>query len=259
MLFLCGDAMAREFAKAFYNSKLWQQTRDYIMMRDGYMCQCHKIFGGEPCGEPAQEVHHIIWLNPKNINDANITLNPDNLIAVSTDCHFRIHKVQRLSSHTPRTETSEGYHFNKEGLLVPEKKVYLVTGCYGSGKSYYVKEHMTKGDLVVDMDLLFMALSYDDMHSTDDKLLKTVWDTRDYLYKHIKERKGDWITAWVTAALPDINKRKEVTEYLGAENIHIDVSKDICISNILRDTSRIDKGRFLKLVDDYYSMGGGYV
>ena len=44
------------------------------------------------CGEPnCDTVHHIIELTPININDANITLNPDNLITVCNQCHDEIH------------------------------------------------------------------------------------------------------------------------------------------------------------------------
>ena len=40
---------------------------------------------------PANLVHHRIHLNESNINDPSITLNFENLEAVCTECHNKIH------------------------------------------------------------------------------------------------------------------------------------------------------------------------
>lgn len=64
--------MAREFARKFYNSPAWQDVRLSVLCRDRWKCRI--------CDAAATEVHHRIRLTPENIDDANITLNPDNLI-----------------------------------------------------------------------------------------------------------------------------------------------------------------------------------
>ena len=72
--------LAKNFSKKLYNSAKWKKIRNYILTRDFYMCKI--------CGEPnCDTVHHITELTPININDANITLNPDNLITVCNQCH----------------------------------------------------------------------------------------------------------------------------------------------------------------------------
>lgn len=96
--------MARQFAKAFYNSKEWKRVRSYVLMRDHYRCQ--------KCGRPAEEVHHKIHLNPVNIWDMNVSLNPDNLICLCKDCHFGEHRWNV-------DITGEGYEFDEFGQLVP--------------------------------------------------------------------------------------------------------------------------------------------
>ncbi len=73
--------MAREFAKAFYNSKSWKKARAaYIAQRkaiDGGMCEsCHQ--------RPGYIVHHKIELSPENINNPDIALNYANF---KYDCH----------------------------------------------------------------------------------------------------------------------------------------------------------------------------
>ena len=40
---------------------------------------------------PAEEVHHIVELNPTNITDPSITLSFGNLCALCHDCHMKRH------------------------------------------------------------------------------------------------------------------------------------------------------------------------
>ena len=64
------------------------------------------------CGEiNCDTVHHIIELIPININDANITLNPDNLVTVCKQCHDEIH------SRNYRQE-KERYTFDADGNII---------------------------------------------------------------------------------------------------------------------------------------------
>ena len=109
--------MSREFAKPFYDSTAWKKTRAYILARDRYKCT--------RCSNPAEEVHHIIRLSPENIDDVNITLNPDNLISLCKDCHFAEHKAekeagQRKARGSSSGDCREGYHFDENGMLVPD-------------------------------------------------------------------------------------------------------------------------------------------
>ena len=49
--------MARDFSRSFYNSKVWKKCRQsYIDSTIDKLC--------ERCGEPGEEVHHIIYLSP---------------------------------------------------------------------------------------------------------------------------------------------------------------------------------------------------
>jgi 5-methylcytosine-specific restriction endonuclease McrA len=109
--------MARDFAKAFYKSKAWLAVRNYALKRDSYICKCYKITGKAECSLPANEVHHIIWLTPKNIHDPNIALNADNLIAINRDCHFNVHKQQRRDA-TKKEACTSGFEFDKNGFII---------------------------------------------------------------------------------------------------------------------------------------------
>lgn len=83
--------MAKEFAKAFYHSKVWKEVRESILKRDKYMCQM------AGCHNPAEEVHHKKRLTPDNINDVSITVNPDNLISLCGNCHKAIHAEDKCA------------------------------------------------------------------------------------------------------------------------------------------------------------------
>lgn len=98
-----GDNMAKEFAKSFYNSKIWKECRESYIS---------KVFGQcEICGEPGYILHHKIELTPENINDPTITLNHSNLQYLCLDCHNKIHGID--------TEvTREGVCFNEYGEVV---------------------------------------------------------------------------------------------------------------------------------------------
>ena len=78
--------MAKDWAKAFYNSPAWRAARQsYISYRlsvDGGLCEsCHERLG--------YIVHHVINLTPENIHDPSIALDRSNLRYECKQCHDR--------------------------------------------------------------------------------------------------------------------------------------------------------------------------
>lgn len=63
-----------------------------------------------------QEVHHKIHLSKENIWDPKITLNPDNLISLCRDCHFRQHEEDAGRGQA----VEKGFHFDDHGQLVKD-------------------------------------------------------------------------------------------------------------------------------------------
>lgn len=82
----------KKWAEKLYKSNNWQQLRETIMKRDNYLCQDCRQRGKIT---PAEEVHHIIEVTQANINDASITLNPDNLVSLCRECHRQRHTGKR--------------------------------------------------------------------------------------------------------------------------------------------------------------------
>ena len=80
--------MAREFAKAFYKSKIWQNCRNDYSKSVNHLCEeCLR----KGLIVPGEIVHHIIELTPQNIHDTSITLDWNNLELVCRDCHGKKH------------------------------------------------------------------------------------------------------------------------------------------------------------------------
>ena len=106
--------MAKEYAKAFYNSEAWKKTRKAYYDSKGGMCErCQKEF--EEGKRSLKEVnigtivHHKKWITPKNINDPRITLDFRNLELLCIDCHNKEHS----SKQTKR------YQFVASGNVIP--------------------------------------------------------------------------------------------------------------------------------------------
>ena len=86
----------QDFAKAFYLSKAWRDTREYIYKRDMGLCV--------RCGKAGAIVHH------------KITLSEDNLELLCRECHAIEHEGQ--------LPTASGLMFDSEGNLVEKEGKY---------------------------------------------------------------------------------------------------------------------------------------
>lgn len=80
--------MAREFAKAFYSSKAWQDCRNAYIKSVHYLCEDCLAKG---VYSPAKYVHHVEELTPVNIHCPEIATGFDNLRAVCRACHDEAH------------------------------------------------------------------------------------------------------------------------------------------------------------------------
>ena len=104
--------MAREFAKRFYRSHAWTDTRNAYLKAAGGICErCYRDRG---LIVPGEIVHHIIPLTPDNINNAAISLSFDNLELVCRDCHAEIH--DNIYEHM-RMRRNRRYEIDENGRV----------------------------------------------------------------------------------------------------------------------------------------------
>ena len=191
----------------------------------------------EHCGQRVARsseltLHHIIELTPENVHDANIALNPINALVVHHACHNQIHG--RFGSQMARG-------------------VYLVYGPPLSGKTSFVREHMKRGDIVVDMDRLYAAVSMLPEYDKPDGLLSNVMAMQRTLIDNIKTRFGKWHSAWIVGGYADRYRREQLADSLGAELIFCDVSQVECLSRLAVDTDRQHRqDEWRKYIDKWF-------
>ena len=154
--------------------------------------------------------HHVIELTEDNFTDAEISLNPDNVILVHHKCHNVIHKKLQHS----------------------RRSVYIVYGSPLSGKSTYVDSVRDDGDLIIDMDSIWQCVSGCDRYVKPDRLRACVFGVRDYLLDCVKYRRGKWLNAYIVGGYPLISERERLAKELSAELIYIDTSMEKCISRL---------------------------
>lgn len=82
----------KPYAEKFYKSIQWTKCRNAYMKSVGGLCEdCMK----EGRVTAAEEVHHIKFITPDNINDPNVTLNWNNLVALCRECHRKRHGARQ--------------------------------------------------------------------------------------------------------------------------------------------------------------------
>lgn len=240
--------MAKSFAKSFYQSKQWKTVRDwYVSERtkmDGGLCECCHT-------EPGVEVHHIKPLTPENINDQDITLNPDNLMFLCKFCHFEKHKemiLSRMQWRRKQRVLTDGKYFDEMGMVQP-MRVYIVYGPPFAGKMDYVRQHKDEQDLVVNLDMIKTMLG-----SSGDNLTRLSFDIRDLIYKLIEERddKIDCKNVWIVSGLPNKDKRHQLAERLQAKTILITDEQNNIRQRIMDDETIPKKVESLILVDKWF-------
>lgn len=219
--------------KKFYASIEWITLRLILIneraSKEGVRCEhCGKII--------AKSIdiiaHHKIELTPENVKDKNISLNPVLIELICFDCHNKVH-----------------YRFGYK----PAKNVVIVYGPPLSGKTTFVKQNMLRGDIVIDMDKLYEAVSFLPSYDKPDNLLTNVRVIHNALIDNIKTRYGKWNNAWIIGGYADKYKREYLANDLGAELVHCDISKEECIARLERDEERRNrKDEWIKYIDKWF-------
>lgn len=193
------------------------------------------------CGKPIIRKydcigHHTIELTEENYTDANISLNPDLIELIHHKCHNIIH--------------------NK--LYSGNRQVFIVYGSPLSGKSSYVSEVMTEGDLVIDMDSIWQCVSGQPRYVKPNRLKSVVFAVRDNLLESVKYRRGKWLNAYVIGGYPFQAERERLVDTLGAREVFIDTPYEECVRRLMECEDR-DIKEWEKYIGDWWlQYSGGY-
>lgn len=221
--------------QTFYASDKWRKFRLALIFerskgKVGVICpKCNKLIA-RPIDIHA---HHCnIELTPENVGDYSISMNPFNIELICRWCHDKEH-----------------HRFGYK----PAKKVYIVYGSPMSGKKTFVQENMERGDIVVDMDRLYEAVSMQPYYDKPDNLLTNVIGIRTLLLDNIRTRYGKWFNAWIIGGYADKFKRERLAEDIGAELVYCEATKEECYMRLEADEDRQYRvTEWKKYIDEWF-------
>lgn len=201
---------------AFYCRKDYLDLAQACKIKSGGVCaKCGGVFDISEL-----RPHHKVELTLDNIDDVNVTLNPDNIEVLCHDCHNAAHK--------------------RFGYAVGAKHVYLVYGSPCAGKTTYVNSVATRNDLIVDLDKIHRAICICGLYDKPDATKRVAFNVRDYLLDEVRTAtpRRKWQDAYIIGTYPDRIDRDIFVQDYGAQLVHIDTSKEECIKRAYQDIER---------------------
>lgn len=221
----------------FYTSKEWRSFRQMLINErtnrsDGMLYDEHS---GEPLLKSYDIVlHHKVPLTMQNVNDFDVSLNPENIMIVSHKSHNEIHK-------------RFGY--------IAQRKVYYVYGAPCSGKSTFVNSIKSNSDIVFDIDNIWQALTSGKRYEKPDALKTNVFAVRDLVLDMISRKAGKWEKAFVIEGGAYKGERERKIKLLNAEPIFIEADKETCLKRLANDKERTakQKEQWKKFIDEWFA------
>lgn len=221
----------------FYCSKAWKEFRNRIIQersKEGVKCEeCKEyIFNSEEI-----HIHHTpIELTEQNYTDVMISLNPDNVKLVCKKCHDKAHN-RFCSGHKKK-----------------ERGIYIVCGPPMAGKTTYVLQNMAAGDLVVDMDKLYAAVSLRELYDKPECLKYNVFAIKNTIINQIKTRYGNFKNAWIIGGYANKVERERLAYELGAEIVLLNLEKEECIRRLdnCMDYRQVHKREWKEYIEKWY-------
>lgn len=202
---------------SFYRSPEWESLRAMLMLErvddNGDIICAH-------CGKAIVRKydcigHHKTALTEANVNDWDISLNPDNVALVHHRCHNEIH--------------------NRFGAWT--RHVYIVYGSPCSGKTTFVNERALKDDLIIDIDRIFDCIN----NQRSNRLYDNVMQVYRLLIDMVKTRNGKWINAFIIRGFPLKGERERLASQVDGELVYIDTDRDTCLERAYRRAEGYDK------------------
>lgn len=234
----------------FYKSVDWENCKAQVlndrMNDDGSIfCErCGKIIlkGFNPNARNNKNAivfHHKIHLNNFNLNDASISINPSNIAVLHWQCHNEEHG-----------------RFNGSGYNKPDKKVYIIIGASCSGKSTFVRERASEGDVILDVDNIWEAVSGQPRYIKPKQLISLVMNIRDTIKDSIARGLGNWNNAYIidSKLTTPVDRKREAEKYKAhnVEVIIMDATKEECIERLHNNPNGRNIKDYESYIDDYY-------
>lgn len=203
----------------FYTSREWRELRESLILtrtkEDGFLYDEHN--GEKLINSYDIIAHHIQPITLANVNDYSISLNPANIMLVSHRSHNEIHARHGFK------------HL---------KKVYYIYGAPCSGKNSFVNSVKGNSDLVVDIDLIWQAITGGEKYHKPPALKSPVFILRDALLDVVKTRAGNWERCYIIEGGANKVNRERLISTLDAEPILIEATIEECFERLATDPQR---------------------
>ena len=220
----------------FYTSKEWRAVRAQIIndranKADGVV---YDEFNGEPLVKSYDIIaHHKKELTLQNVNDFSVSLNPDNIMLVSMRSHNEIHG---------RFGYAQG------------RKVYYIYGAPCSGKSSWVESVQGNSDLIIDIDLIWQAITGGRKYYKPAALKTNAFEIYSRLLDMAKTRQGKWERAYIITGGAHKGQRERQVADLGAEPIFINTDKETCLQRLQNDAERAEvRDQWAQYIADWFN------
>lgn len=199
----------------------WRKVSE--MYRDKHpVCErCEELYSNTSA---AALTHHI-----RPIEKGGNRLDTDNLWALCKRCHGDVHSSR-----------VQGY-----------AKAYVICGPPGVGKTTYVQDRLRWGDLVVDVDYLWRALTGLEMRAKPEPVYPLVMDVRDFLLDKLRHPTSV-DRAWVVATAPRAEKRQQLASETNGEIVLLLSDREEIKRRIREDETRSDVDQQLELVEEWF-------
>lgn len=221
----------------FYNSAEWRSFRAVLIQQrtspiDGIL---YSEYSQKPLLKSYDIVlHHKQPLTVQNVNNYDISLNPENILICSQQEHNEIH--------------------SRFGYAV-QKKVFYVYGAPCSGKTTFVNSIKGNSDFIVDMDNIWQCITGGQRYEKPNALKTIAFNVRDSLLEMVKTRAGNFERAYIIdgGAIKGVRERK--IDLYRAEPIFINTDKKECLKRLYNDTQRSDVQKKLweKYINDWFN------
>ena len=219
----------------FYTSKEWQDFRAVLIAErtraDGFV---YDEITGKPIVKAYDIIlHHKIELTLENVNDVNITLNPENIQIVSFKTHNAIHnRFGRWTRH-----------------------IYLVYGSPLAGKKTYVQERAGIHDLIIDTDRIYACISNNPLYIKSGRLYDCKQYVEQAMLDCVKHKIGKWVNAFIIGSTPyafKAQRERFCLEY-GAEEIFIDCDRETALQRLATAQDGRDVAEWSKYIDTWFT------
>lgn len=212
-----------------YNTARWRKLRMMQLRRYPICAQC---------GGAANTVDHKI-----PIEQGGDVWDFKNLQTLCFECH-------QLKRAKEAHMTAKGQTYNDISQIT------LICGPPGAGKTSYVKERARHGDLILDLDRIFVALSGLPKYDKPTNLFHYAMTAYDSIVMALSRESESYQHSWVITSAARKKKRQQLQSLLNAKMVMLDVDPAECLRRISKDPNRSARLEFWKDIvknwwDDY--------